>query len=154
MQGAAKAKYAALACIETCIRCQQSAYLNAANQLSNAAAVMHIPLLPVGTIALQQTRTPHCSQSGVGHALQCLNEEVVHPMVTCIKRLPRIMGAEGLAALWPGQSPSSTDLAGIIIGNDAINSCRFTSSLQLNTAQLQNSFTVPQVHMTGTYASN
>ena len=129
MQGAAKAKYAALACIETCIRCQQSSYLDAA----------------IGLVTLQQSCTPHCSQSGVGHAMQCLNEEVVHPMVTCIKRLPRIMGAEGLAALWPGQSPSSTDLAGIIIGNDAINSCRFTSSLQLNSAQL-NFKTVSECH--------
>ncbi len=60
----------------------------------------------------------------VWHVMQCLNEDVLQPMVTCIKRLPRIMGAEGLAALWPGKAPSSTDLASIIIGNDAINSCR------------------------------
>ncbi|KAL0028497.1 hypothetical protein WJX77_010302 [Trebouxia sp. C0004] len=56
--------------------------------------------------------------------LKCLNEDVLQPMVTCIKRLPRIMGAEGLAPLWPGKAPSSTDLASIIMGNDAINSCR------------------------------
>ena len=57
--------------------------------------------------------------------VQCLNEEVLQPMVSCVKRLPRIMAAEGLAALWPGKAPSGTDLAGIIIGNDALNACRY-----------------------------
>ena len=45
-------------------------------------------------------------------------------MVTCMKKMPRIMGAEGLAGLWAGKAPSGTDLAGIIIGNDALNACR------------------------------
>ena len=48
-------------------------------------------------------------------------------MVTCIKRLPRIMASEALASLWQGKAPSGTDLAGIIIGNDALNACRFCS---------------------------
>ena len=56
--------------------------------------------------------------------MQWLNEDVVQGMVSCINRLPRIMAAEGLAALWPTTLPSSTDLASIIIGNDALNSCR------------------------------
>lgn len=65
---------------------------------------------------------------GFGDAVvQCLNEEVLQPMVSCVKRLPRIMAAEGLAALWPGKAPSGTDLAGIIIGNDALNACRYYS---------------------------
>ena len=59
--------------------------------------------------------------------MQCLNEDVLQPMVSCVKRLPRIMAAEGLAALWgPGKPPSGTDLAGIIIGNDALNACRYS----------------------------
>ena len=62
--------------------------------------------------------------------MQCLNEEVLQPMVSCVKRLPRIMAAEGLAALWPGKAPSGTDLAGIIIGNDALNACRYCSRSQ------------------------
>ena len=56
--------------------------------------------------------------------VQWVNEDVVQGMVCCINRLPRIMAAEGLAALWPTTLPSSTDLASIIIGNDALNSCR------------------------------
>ncbi|KAL3139691.1 hypothetical protein ABBQ38_004002 [Trebouxia sp. C0009 RCD-2024] len=56
--------------------------------------------------------------------LKCLNEDVLQPMVSCVKRLPRIMAAEGLASLWPGKPPAGTDLAGIIIGNDALNACR------------------------------
>ena len=59
---------------------------------------------------------------------QCLKEEVLQPMVTCVKKLPRIMASENLAALWLGKPPSGTDLAGIIIGNDAINTCRSASS--------------------------
>lgn len=61
--------------------------------------------------------------------MQCLNEDVLQPMVSCVKRLPRIMAAEGLAGLWPGKAPSGTDLAGIIIGNDALNACRYVYSL-------------------------
>lgn len=57
--------------------------------------------------------------------MQCLNEEVLQPMVSCVKRLPRIMAAEGLAALWPSKASSGIDLAGIIIGNDALNACRY-----------------------------
>ena len=56
--------------------------------------------------------------------VQCLNEDVVQPMVSCIKRLPRILAAESLAALWPGKPPPSTDLASIITANDALNACR------------------------------
>ena len=63
---------------------------------------------------------------------QCLNEDVLQPMVTCIKKLPRIMGAEALASLWPAKAPSGTDLAGIIIGNDALNACRYTHDTRLH----------------------
>ena len=42
------------------------------------------------------------------------------------------MAAEGLAALWPGKAPSGTDLAGIIIGNDALNACRYHSRFDMH----------------------
>ncbi|DBA67338.1 TPA: hypothetical protein ACH3X2_001634 [Trebouxia sp. C0005] len=85
-----------------------------------ARLASHAPLLVLPAFTHEGVHFEPESQQ----MLKCLNEDVLQPMVTCIKRLPRIMGAEGLAALWPGTPPSSTDLASIIIGNDAINSCR------------------------------
>ncbi|KAA6424307.1 MAG: hypothetical protein FRX49_05519 [Trebouxia sp. A1-2] len=89
-----------------------------------ARLASHAPLLVLPAFTHEGVHFEPESQQ----MLKCLNEDVLQPMVTCIKRLPRIMGAEGLAALWPGTPPSSTDLASIIIGNDAINSCRQWSS--------------------------
>ena len=56
-------------------------------------------------------------------------------MVSCMKRLPRIMAAEGLSGLWPSKPPAGTDLAGIIIGNDALNACRYSASVYLHSVQ-------------------
>lgn len=57
-------------------------------------------------------------------------------MVTCIKRMPRIMASDALASLWQGSTAAGTDLAGIIIGNDALNSCRCSASMQPSGMQL------------------
>lgn len=56
--------------------------------------------------------------------MQCLNEEVLQPMVSCIRKMPRLMSAEALAHLWPTKAPAATDLAGSIIANSTLNVCR------------------------------
>lgn len=57
-------------------------------------------------------------------SLQCLNEDVLSPMVSCIRKMPRLMASEALTHLWSGKAPAGTDLAGSIIGNATLNSCR------------------------------
>ena len=56
--------------------------------------------------------------------LQCLNEDVLSPMVACIRKMPRLMASEALSHLWPDKAPAGTDLAGSIIGNAVLNTCR------------------------------
>ena len=59
-----------------------------------------------------------------GRTVQCLNEDVLSPMVACIRKMPRLMASEALAHLWPDKAPAGTDLAGAILGNTVLNTCR------------------------------
>lgn len=56
--------------------------------------------------------------------MQCLNEDVLSPMVACIRKMPRLLATEALSHLWPEKAPAGTDLAGSIINNATLNTCR------------------------------